>query len=478
MKAETKVGLFVIVGLLMLFGLTTQVGTFKFGKKDGYPIYIEIPDASGIELNAKVKSRGIDIGTVEDLTLKRDLVGIGLLINKDIKIPLNSIVSIKQESMLGVKYVDIEFSKDGEYAKSSDILSNTRTYASFDQTSDSVNEAAKKVDKFMARLDNLVARNEKNFSELIYNFKVAGAEFKETGRMINAKLPKVLDNFEGVGSEFKQTGVMVNEKLPKVLDKFESVGGEFETTGKTINAKLPPVMDKFTKIEDTVQGVLDENRETLKSAIQNVDTAFVGVNKASVKVESSFDKLDKYLSSATKSTLGVEAKVEHISKDNYNKSYFGVDYSPKPTIHYLGDIIASDDYRDDGTGTATPKTTPLHQKGRTLFSAQYGKDFGDTRVRGGIIESTGGFGADYFMLNKKLKLSLESFDFNAYNDVRGNKAHLKSYLSYTMKKHIQVYTGYDNFLNPEGKNLFFGLGVKFEDDDLKYLIGSSAASIK
>jgi phospholipid/cholesterol/gamma-HCH transport system substrate-binding protein len=428
MKPETKVGLFVIVGLLMLFGLTTQVGTFKFGKKEGYPIYIEIPDASGIELNAKVKSRGIDIGTVEDLTLKRDLVGIGLLINKDIKIPLNSIVSIKQESMLGVKYVDIEFSKDGEYAKSSDVLSNTRTYASFDQTSDSVNEAAKKVDKFMARLDNLVARNEKNFSELIYNFKVAGAEFKETGRMINAK--------------------------------------------------LPPVMDKFTKIEDTVQGVLDENRETLKSAIQNVDTAFVGVNKASVKVESSFDKLDKYLSSATKSTLGVEAKVEHISKDNYNKSYFGVDYSPKPTIHYLGDIIASDDYRDDGTGTATPKTTPLHQKGRTLFSAQYGKDFGDARVRGGIIESTGGFGADYFMLNKKLKLSLESFDFNAYNDVRGNKAHLKSYLSYTMKKHIQVYTGYDNFLNPEGKNLFFGLGVKFEDDDLKYLIGSSAASIK
>ncbi len=476
MKPETKVGLFVIVGFLMLFGLTTQVGTFKFGKKDGYPIYVEIPDASGIELNAKVKSRGIDIGTVENLMLKRDIVAISLLINNDVKVPLNSIVSIKQESMLGVKYVDIEFSKDGEYAKSSDILSNTKTYASFDQTSDSVNEAAKKVDKFMARLDNLVAQNEKNINELIYNFKVVSAEFKETGRMINAKLPQVLDNFEGVGSEFKQTGVMVNEKLPKVLDKFENVGNEFETTGKTINEKLPPAMDKFVKIEDTVQGVLDENRETLKSAIKNVDTAFVGLNKASVKVESSFDKLDKYLSSTTKSKLGIEAKVEHMAKDSYNKSYFGIDYSPKPTIHYLADIIATDDYRDAGGGI--PKTTPLHTKGRTIFSAQYGKDFGDARLRGGIIESTGGFGADYFMLNKKLKLSLDGFDFNAYNDVRGDKAHLKSYLTYTMKKHIQLYTGYDNFLNPEARNLFFGLGVKFEDDDLKYLLGSSAASIK
>ncbi|MDD2697540.1 MAG: MlaD family protein [Arcobacteraceae bacterium] len=477
MKPETKVGLFVIVGFLMLFGLTTQVGTFKFGKKDGYPIYVEIPDASGLELNAKVKSRGIDIGSVEEFLLKRDLVGITLTINKEIKIPLNSIVSIKQESMLGVKYVDIEFSKDGEYAKSSDVLSNTRSYASFDQTSDSINEAAKKVDKFIARLDSLVAKNEKNLNDMIYNFKVASAEFRETGRMINAKLPQVLNNFEDVGSEFKQTGVMVNEKLPKVLDKFENVGSEFETTGKTINDKLPPAMDKFTKIEDTVQGVLDENRETLKSAIKNVDTAFVGVNKASVKVESSFDKLDKYLSSATKSTLGIEAKVEHMVKDSYNKSYFGIDYSPKPTIHYLADIIATDDYRLDST-TGLPKTTPLHDKGRTMFSAQYGKDFGDARVRGGIIESTGGFGADYFMLNKKLKLSVDSFDFNAYNDVRGNKAHLKSYLTYTMKKHIQLYTGYDNFLNPQARNLFFGLGVKFEDDDLKYLIGSSAASIK
>jgi phospholipid/cholesterol/gamma-HCH transport system substrate-binding protein len=476
MKTETKVGLFVIIGFMMLFGLTTQVGTFKFGKKDGYPIYVEIPDASGIELNAKVKSRGIDIGTVENLMLKRDMVAISLLINNDVKVPLNSIVSIKQESMLGVKYVDIEFSKDGEYAKSSDILSNTKTYASFDQTSDSVNEAAKKVDKFMVRLDNLVAQNEKNIHELIYNFKVASAEFKETGRMINAKLPQVLDNFEGVGSEFKQTGVMVNEKLPKVLDKFENVGSEFETTGKTINEKLPPAMDKFVKIEDTVQGVLDENRETLKSAIKNVDTAFVGVNKASTKVESSFDKLDKYLSSTTKSKLGIEAKVEHMAKDSYNKSYFGLDYSPKPTIHYLADIIATDDYRDAGGGI--PKTTPLHTKGRTIFSAQYGKDFGDARVRGGIIESTGGFGADYFALNKQLKFSLDAFDFNAYNDVRGDKAHLKSYLTYTMKKHIQLYTGYDNFLNPQARNLFFGLGVKFEDDDLKYLLGSSATSIK
>lgn len=446
MKIETKVGLFVVAGFMMLFALSTQVGTFKIGSKDGYRINVEIPDASGLEKNAKVRSRGIEIGTVEEFLLKPDSVRIGLLIDKEIKVPINSIVSIKQESMLGVKYVDIEFSRENIFAGASDTLTKTKSFASFDQTSESINEAAKKFDKFMVRLDNLVANNEKNLSELIYNFKVAGAEFKETGRMINSK-------------------------LPQVLDKFESAGSEFETTGKSINEKLPTIMDKFVKLEDTTQGVLDENRETLKSAIKNVDTAFDGVNKASVKVESSFDKLDKYLGSATKSTLGVEAKTERMIKDGYNKSYFGIDYSPKPTIHYLIDVAATNDYR-------TGASTDLHSKGRTLVSAQYGKDLAKTRLRAGIIDSTGGFGVDYFMLNKKLKFSLEAFDFNAYNDVRGKNAHLKSYLTYNMKKHIQLYTGYDNFINPDGRNIFFGLGVKFEDDDLKYLIGSSAASMK
>ena len=466
MKIETKVA-----GFMMLFALSTQVGTFKIGSKDGYRINVEIPDASGLEKNAKVRSRGIEIGTVEEFLLKPDSVRIGLLIDKEIKVPINSIVSIKQESMLGVKYVDIEFSRENIFAGASDTLTKTKSFASFDQTSESINEAAKKFDKFMVRLDNLVANNEKNLSELIYNFKVAGAEFKETGRMINSKLPQVLDKFDNVGTEFTATGKMINDKLPKVLDKFESAGSEFETTGKSINEKLPTIMDKFVKLEDTTQGVLDENRETLKSAIKNVDTAFDGVNKASVKVESSFDKLDKYLGSATKSTLGVEAKTERMIKDGYNKSYFGIDYSPKPTIHYLIDVAATNDYR-------TGASTDLHSKGRTLVSAQYGKDLAKTRLRAGIIDSTGGFGVDYFMLNKKLKFSLEAFDFNAYNDVRGKNAHLKSYLTYNMKKHIQLYTGYDNFINPDGRNIFFGLGVKFEDDDLKYLIGSSAASMK
>ena len=453
MKNETKVGIFVVITILMLFGLTTQVGSFHFGKQEGYVINAEILDANGIEKNAKVKSRGITIGTVQKFTLTSQNVILQLLINKDIKIPKNSIVSVKQESMLGVKYIDIEFSSNNSYLLVNNSLTKTKSYASFDETSDTINKAGIKVKDFVDRLDKLVAKNEKNINLLIENFKQTGAEFKKTGEMLN-------------------------EKLPTLIDKFQSVGIEFERTGKTINKKLPTILTKFEKLEDGIQGVVDDNRKNLKSAIKNIDSAFKGIDKASVSVKSSFDKLDKYLASTTQSTLGVDFKTQYMQKDSYNKTFFGLDYSPKPTRHYLVDIISTNDYTDDGTNTNTPKTTKLHEKTKTLISAQYGKDIGNIRLRTGIIQSTGGIGVDYFAFNKRLKLSLEAYDFNAHNDVRGDKTHLTTQLEYLMKKHIQIYTGYDNILNKDSRTIYFGVGVKFEDNDLKYLIGSSGSAIK
>ena len=456
MSKETKVGMFVVIGILMLFGLSSQVGSFQFGAKNGYPISVEILDANGIEVNAKVKSRGINIGTVDSFLLLNNIVKVNLLINKDIKIPINSIVLLKQESMLGVKYIEIEFSNAKDYLSINETLTISKSFASFDQTSDTINKAAITLDNFIKRLDLVVAKNEENFTQLITNFRDVGAEFKS------------------VGIEFNKMTKGINEKLPSILDKFEGTGREFEIASKTINKTLPNIMTKFEKLEDSIQIIMDENRANLKSAIKNVDTAFASVDKASKKVETSFDKLDKYLSSTTQSKLGVEFKTQLMKNDYFYKTYFGVDYSPKPTVHYLVDIVSSDDYRDDGTGTNTPVATKIHEKGVTYISAQYAKDLGKVRVRAGLIENRGSIGIDYFMMKNNLKFSLEAYDFNAYNDVRGDNAHVNTQLEYTTRKHILLYIGGDNIANRDARSLYFGLGVRFEDDDLKYLIGSAA----
>lgn len=465
MKLETKVGLFVTLGIAFLFALTTQVNNFKMFEPKGYKVFAYIDSVDGLEKNAKVKANGMTIGNVENFELDKNKVVVSLIIFDSIKIPTNSVVSLKQESMLGVKYFDIAFGNSNEFLKAGDFLFESSKMASFDETSNSINDAAKDFKVFIKRLDDLIAQNQNNFTQMITNFNQVGAEFKQTGKLLNERLPTIFDKF-----------VSVEDNIIHAADKFGNMSSEFKQTGEIINKDLPIILTKFQKAEDNFNGMIEENRGSLKSAIKNIDSAFGEINTSAKKVGSAFDKLDTYLGSTTQSQLEVGFHNEYMTRDGYNKVYFGVDYSPKPTIHYLVDLISSDDYRDDGTGK--PKTTPLHEKGRTLISAQYGKDFNDLRLRAGIIESTGGLGADYFMKNKKLMASIDAYDFNAHNDIRGSNVHLKTGLKYNYMKHVNIYGGYDNILNPKGANVSFGVGVNFIDQDLKYLLGSSAGLAK
>jgi len=49
---------------------------------------------------------------------------------------------------------------------------------------------------------------------------------------------------------------------------------------------------------------------------------------------------------------------------------------------------------------------------------------------------------------------------------------MKATASYGISKTVFLNAGYDNFLNSERASAFAGIGIRFDDDDLKYLIGS------
>ena len=460
MKLETKVGLFVALGIAFLFALTTQVNNFRMFEKEGYKVYAYLDSVDGLEINAKVKSKGFEIGFIDKFELDKQKVIVSMIIREDVKIPINSVASVKQESMLGVKYLDILFGDSAETLRPNDFIFESKKYATFDETSNSINDAAVDFKGFISRLDALIAKNQENFTQMITNFNQVGREFSQTGKLINERLPGLFGRFDNVGND-----------VSIAANKFGNMGSEFKQTGEIINKDLPTILTKFQKAEDSFQGVMDDNRKTLKSAIANIDSAFAEINSTAKKVSGAFEKLDTYLASTTQSEMSVNFRNEYMLKDGYNKVHFGIDYSPKPTIHYLVDLISSDDYR-------LGQQTDLHEKSRALVSAQYGKDFNNLRLRAGVIESTGGVGFDYNLKNKKYTISGDAYDFNAYNDARGKNPHVRANLKYNYMKHVDVYAGVDNILNKNATNATFGLGINFIDQDLKYLIGSAGGLAK
>jgi len=449
MSKEAKVGLFVFIGLVLLFLLSTQVGSFKNLSKKGYEVKTYLNSAIGLEKNAKVKANGLDIGYVKSLYIDGDKVVADLFIYDGVKIPKDSQVRVEQSSMLGGKFININLGHSKEYLSANSVVASQKPLASFDEASDSIKQAADEFKAFMKDLKDVLGEEERaSLKRTILSLETTLKHFDEMARGIKQTSDK-----------FAKTADIINNRLPNIAKNLDRLIADLKN-------KAPRLMAKFEDIEDQINGILAENRKSIKSAINNVDGFFSDGKKA-------VQKIDELLASVDKVKLEMGMRTEYQSTDGYQKGYVDLDYIPSDSKRYKFSLVSMDDYsRIDSSGNLiAPKK---HEEGATYISAQLAKRYGDVELRTGLIESTVGAGADYYMFNDRLKLSAEVFDFNAENDVRGDKAHAKVSGRYTILKHIDFYAGYDNFLNKESDNAFVGVGFHFLDDDLKKLIMSQS----
>jgi phospholipid/cholesterol/gamma-HCH transport system substrate-binding protein len=463
MKLEAKIGLFVVMVLGALLLLSTQVTSLgKWGKK-GYAIQAYIEDASGIEKHSHVLMNGVTIGDVEDISIDGKQVRLTLMIDNGVKIPDDSAVLVAQESLLGTKVLNIIVGDSSGVIRTNGSLAQSKRYASFDQTSDSVNNAAKELELLMHDLrGTLDEEHRKAIQDAIIAFRNVGTNLD--GVIVDNRddLHEAIANFRTMSAGFATTTNTLNKDLPEIMTRINSLTIRMDNISGSLEHKLPTAVDKFSNLEDNVSDILAENRTSLKDTIASAGAFFKGGQDA-------FNKVDAMLGTFTTSELQVAMHTDFMMKDQYSKIYLGVSYLPNPETYYMFDLVSKNDY-------SIPNHLPVkHEKSDTLYSLQYGKRFDNTLVRFGAIESTGGVGVDYFTNHDRLKFTAEAFDFNAVNDSRATQAHLKAQVRYQMLKHLELYGGWDDFLNPASQNVFVGLGIRFIDNDLKYVIGGASS---
>lgn len=463
MKLEAKIGLFMVMALGALLFLSTQVTSLGKWGREGYLVQAYVEDASGIEKQTHVLMNGVTIGNVEEITIEGKRVKLGLMIDEEVKIPEDSSVIVAQESLLGTKVVNIVVGDSSSSLKAEGVLSQSKRYASFDQTSDSVNNAAKELELLLREFrSTLDGEHRAAIQDAIIAFRNVGVNLDGVIVENRDDLHAAIANFRAMSAGFTQSADTVNKDLPAIMARINSLTTRMDNISGSLEHKLPEAVDKFVGIEDNVTIILAENRSSLKSAIESAGSFFKSGEEA-------FGKVDSMLSNLTTSELQVAMHTDYMIRDGYGKVYLGVNYLPNPETYYMFDLVSTDDYSRYDTNPPGKNI-----KGETYYSLQYGKRFDNTLLRFGAIESTGGIGVDYFMNHDRLKFSGEAFDFNAVNDIRGTRAHLKAQVRYQMLKHLELYGGWDNFLNPQSQNIFLGLGLRFIDNDLKYTLGAAS----
>ena len=107
MTRELRVGLTVLVGALCAGLLVVFLGRIHFASP-GYPILADFRYVDSLKIGAPVLyGGGVKIGEVDGMDLVRGKVRVHLHVDKAIKIPVDSVITIHTSGILGEKYVQV-----------------------------------------------------------------------------------------------------------------------------------------------------------------------------------------------------------------------------------------------------------------------------------------------------------------------------------------------------------------------------------
>ena len=109
---ELKVGIFVFLAMIILAVAIFSVSDSKV-LKNGMKLKLVFNFANGVKKSAPVRIAGVDEGIVEDIKLffdrqdSKTKAEVSIWVNRDTKIPQDSVIVINQLGLLGEKYIEI-----------------------------------------------------------------------------------------------------------------------------------------------------------------------------------------------------------------------------------------------------------------------------------------------------------------------------------------------------------------------------------
>ena len=126
---EMTVGLFMIIGFCAFGYLALQLGEVSFlTKSSTYIINAEFDNVSGVKKGASVQVAGVVVGNVVGIELGEDEIALlSLKIDNTLKLPVDSIASVKSQGIIGDKYIQLSVGGDEELFKPGDHLVDTES---------------------------------------------------------------------------------------------------------------------------------------------------------------------------------------------------------------------------------------------------------------------------------------------------------------------------------------------------------------
>lgn len=126
---DILVGLFLLIGFVALGWLALQLGEVPWlADSRSYLLYGEFNNISGVKAGADIQISGVKVGTVKELALNdQSFAVVAMQLNREIKVPVDSIASVKSQGIIGDKFIQISLGGDELAFKDGETITDTES---------------------------------------------------------------------------------------------------------------------------------------------------------------------------------------------------------------------------------------------------------------------------------------------------------------------------------------------------------------
>ena len=128
-RMEIAVGLFLVIGFLAFGWLALQLGEVSWlTARDTYVLNAEFDNIAGLKAEADVQISGVTVGKVQQLRLGKDNGAVvGMQLDREVKVPVDSVASVKSQGLIGDKYIQITLGGDEKMYKPGETIVDTES---------------------------------------------------------------------------------------------------------------------------------------------------------------------------------------------------------------------------------------------------------------------------------------------------------------------------------------------------------------
>ena len=292
-----KLGLFVVTGLIFF-----TVGVYLIGERQNIfgtniLISVEFPNVNGLQKGNNVRYSGINVGTVEEISMLNDsVIKVDLLIETNMisHIKKDAIATIGTDGLVGNMIVSIIPGK-GKAAsvKAGDFIKSYTKIGANDMlnTLSVTNENAALLTVDLLKITNAI-NSEKGTLGMLINDSVTSINLKETIvslKETSYKASKAMDNINtkiaAINLDNSVAGVLVNDKAQ--AQKMKNIITNLEVSSQNINKTIDSINKTITQIKNGKGAVnyLSTDEEFVKNLNQTIKNLNEGTDKFNQSME-------------------------------------------------------------------------------------------------------------------------------------------------------------------------------------------------